>query len=229
MTETRMQSELGDPEKFLYLNSLPENQRDSMLVRLHSGKVVIEPMSTRDNGKEIQVIDGFVHHWLAIGFIPGATRDQAVALAQDYPRHPELYAPDVQRARVLSHVGQHFSVYYRFYRHAIVTAIYNTEFNVDYFLRDSSRGYCLARAVRIAEVQNSDNDAGARHNHEFNHNQFRRIRVCIRRRGLGHVSSRCPAGASSERWLKRGREAGDGIGGHDGRPGPRAAGLVSEN
>jgi hypothetical protein len=47
-------------------------------------------------------------------------------------------------------------VYYRFYRHAIVAAIYNTEFNVDYFLRDSSRGYCLARAVRIAEVQNAD-------------------------------------------------------------------------
>jgi hypothetical protein len=70
MTETRMQSELADPKKFLYLNSLPKNQRDSMLVRLHSGEVVIEPMSTRDNGKEIQVIDGFVHHWLAIGFIP---------------------------------------------------------------------------------------------------------------------------------------------------------------
>ena len=52
MTETRMQSELADPEKFLYLNSLPENPRDSMLVRLHSGEVVIEPMSTRDNGKK---------------------------------------------------------------------------------------------------------------------------------------------------------------------------------
>lgn len=115
MTETRRQSELADPEKFLYLNSLPENQRDSILVRLHSGEVVIEPMSTRDNGKEIQVIDGFIHHWLAIGFIPAATRDQAVALAQDYSRHPELYAPDVRRIRVLSHVGQHSSVYYRFY------------------------------------------------------------------------------------------------------------------
>lgn len=34
--------------------------------------------------------------------------------------------------------------------------MYNTEFNVDYFLRDSSRGYCLARAVRIAEMQNAD-------------------------------------------------------------------------
>lgn len=152
-TETRMQSEIADPDHFLYFDSLPEKQRASMLARLQSGQLVIEPMRTRDDGREIKVPAGLVHHWLAIAFIPGATRDQAVALAQDYPRHPELYAPDVQRATVLSHEDQHFSVYYRFYRHAIVTAVYNTEFSADYFLPDSSRGYCFARAVRIAEVQ----------------------------------------------------------------------------
>jgi hypothetical protein len=114
-------------------------------------------MRTLDKGKEIHVPDGLAHHWLAIGFIPGATVDQAVALAQDYARHPELYAPDVQRANVLAHDGQHFSVYYRFHRHAIVTVVYNTEFRVDYFLPDPSRGYCFARSVRIAEVQNPGN------------------------------------------------------------------------
>ena len=154
LTEDRMQSELADPKKFLYLDSLPEKQRDSMFARLRSGYVVIEPMSTRDNGKEIRVTDGFVHHWLAIGFIPGATRDQAVALAEDYPRHPQIYVPDVQQAHVLSQNNHHFLVHYRFYRHTIVTTVYDTEFNVDYFLPDSSRGYCLARTVRIAEVQN---------------------------------------------------------------------------
>ena len=154
LTEVRIQSELADPQNFLYFDSLSEKDRNSMLARLHSGRVVIVPMRTHDNGKEIQVPDGLVHHWLAIGFIPGATRDQVVALAQDYPRHPGLYAPDVQRARVLSRIDQHFSVYYRFYRHAIVTAVYNTEFSVDYFLPDSSRGYCFARSVRVAEVQN---------------------------------------------------------------------------
>jgi hypothetical protein len=155
LTEARMQSELADPEKFLYLNSLPKQQRDLMLARLHSGYVVIEQMTTRENGKEVQVTDGFVHHWLAIGFIPGATRDQALALAQDYPHHPQIYAPDVQLAHVLAQEDQHFSVYYRFYRHTIVTVVYDTQFNVDYFLPDKSRGYCLARAVRIAEVQNA--------------------------------------------------------------------------
>jgi hypothetical protein len=153
-TEARMRSELADPELFLYFDSLPEERKNSMLTRLHNGQVVIEQMRTDDNGKEIKVPGGLVHHWLAIGFIPGITRKQVIDLAQDYPRHPEVYAPDVQQAQVLAHIDQHFLVSYRFYRHAIFTTVYNTEFNVDYQLPDSSRGYCFARAVRIAEVQN---------------------------------------------------------------------------
>jgi hypothetical protein len=153
-TEARMQSELADPEHFLYFDALSNEGKNSMLTRLHNGQVVIERMRTDDNGKEIKMPGGLVHHWLAIGFIPGITRDQVIGLAQDYTRHPEVYAPDVQQAQVLAHFDQHFLVSYRFYRHAIVTTVYNTEFNVDYQLPDSSRGYCFARAVRIAEVQN---------------------------------------------------------------------------
>jgi hypothetical protein len=153
-TEARMQSELAAPEHFLYFDSLSNEGKNSMLTRLHNGQVVIERMRTDDNGKEIKVPGGLVHHWLAIGFIPGITRDQVIDLAENYPRHPEVYAPDVQQAQVLDHFDQHFLVSYRFYRHAIVTTVYNTEFNVDYSLPDSSRGYCFARAVRIAEVQN---------------------------------------------------------------------------
>jgi hypothetical protein len=154
-TEARMQGELSDPEKFLYFESLPEEQKQAMLERLRSGQVIIEPMRTTEKGKAIEIPDGLVHHWLAIGFMPGATLDQALALAKDYPRHAELYAPDVQRSQVLSHDGEHFSVYYRFYRHAIVTAVYNTDFNVDYSLADPTHAYCFARAGRIAEVQNA--------------------------------------------------------------------------
>lgn len=153
-TEARMQSELADPEHFLYFDSLPEQRKNAMLTRLHDGQVVIEQMQTDDNGKEIKVSGGLVHHWLAIGFIPGATRDQVIDLAQDYPRHPRVYTPDVQKAQVLEHFDQHFLVFYQFYRQAIVTKVYNTEFNVDYQLLDNTSGYCFARAVRIAEVQN---------------------------------------------------------------------------
>jgi hypothetical protein len=157
-TEARMQNELSDPQHFLYLDSLSEKQKHAIQEHLHKGQVVIEPMHTRENGKEIEVPDGLIHHWIAIGFIAGATREQVVTLAQAYDRHPQFYAPDVRRAQVLSHDNQHFSVYYRFYRHAIVTVEFNTEFSVDYFLPDSSRAYCFARAIRIAEVQNPGKD-----------------------------------------------------------------------
>jgi hypothetical protein len=154
LTEARMRSELRNPQTFLYFDTLPEEQRNSILARLHSGQIVIAQMGTLDDGKEIQVPDGLIHHWLATGFIPGATRDQVVALAQDYPSHAQFYTPDVQRAHLLARDDQHFSVYYRFYRRAIVDTVYNTEFSVDYHLPDDSRAYSLARAVRIAEVQN---------------------------------------------------------------------------
>jgi hypothetical protein len=114
LTEVRMRSEFADPQHFLYFDALPEQQKQSILARLQSGQVVVEQMSTRDDGKEIQVPEGLVHHWLAIGYIPGATRDQVVALAQDYSRHPQFYAPDVQGAHVLAREDQHFSVYYAF-------------------------------------------------------------------------------------------------------------------
>ncbi|HYA65002.1 MAG TPA: hypothetical protein VED66_17480 [Candidatus Sulfotelmatobacter sp.] len=152
-TENRINSELADPARFLYVDSFPEKQKRAMLERLHGGYVLVERMHTRENGKEIAVPDGLVHHWIAIGFIPGSTRDRAVALAQDYPRHPQLYAPDIQRARVLSHTSEHFSVYFRFFRQSIVTVAYNTEFSVDYFFPDSSRAYSFSRAVKIAEVE----------------------------------------------------------------------------
>jgi hypothetical protein len=153
-TESRMQGELVDPSIFLYLDTLPEKQKESMRARLLSGVIVIDPIRTRHNGGEIEVSDGLVHHWLATAFVPGGSRDQAMALAQDYSKHPQLYTPDVQQAKVLSQSGEHFSVYFRFYRKAIVTAVYNTEFTADYFRPDAKRGYCISRAVRIAELEN---------------------------------------------------------------------------
>jgi len=156
-TEVRMRGELANPGMFLYLDTLPEKQKESVKASLFSGGIMIEPLRTSQNGKHLEVPDGLVHHWLAITFVPGGTRNQAMALAEDYSRHPQLYAPDVQRAKVLSQTGEHFSVYFRLYRKVIVTAVYNTEFTADYFRPDAIRGYCISRAVRIAEVENPGN------------------------------------------------------------------------
>jgi len=154
VTETTIQGELSTPGQFLYLDTLPESQRAEEIARLKSGQVYVKSITTKENDKKIEIPDGLVHHWLAIGFIPRARLEQVLQVTQDYPRHAEFFKPDVQRSELLSHDGEHFRVYFRFYRHAIVTAVYNTEFDIQFTQSDPAHVYSTAKAVRIAEVRN---------------------------------------------------------------------------
>lgn len=155
LTEARIQNEVNDPGHFLYFDSFPDEQKQAMLERLRSGQVVVLPMRTKENGKDMEVPDGMVHHWLAIGFLPGVTLEQVLALAEDYKRHAQVYAPDVQRAELLDHEGQHDTVLFRFHRTAVITVVYNVKFDIDYTVPDSGRAYSTSQAVRVAEVQNA--------------------------------------------------------------------------
>ena len=69
-----------------------------MLADLGRGGLVIERLTATDQGRDIPVPDGMVHHWVGLAFIPGGTVAGAVGLLSDYERHDEVYAPAVQRA-----------------------------------------------------------------------------------------------------------------------------------
>lgn len=122
LTEARIRNELSTPGQFLALDSLPQEQRSVEIERLRNGQIYIRTVSTKENDKKIAIPDGLVHHWLAIGFIPKAHLDQVIQLTQDYAHHSDIFKPDVQRSELLSRDGKHFHVYFRFYRHAVVTA-----------------------------------------------------------------------------------------------------------
>lgn len=155
LTEARIQSELSHPEQFLFLDSLPEKQREEQVARLKNGQVYIQPLVTRENNKKIEIHDGLAHHWIAVGFIPKARLEQVLEVARDFDHHAEYFKPDVQRSKLLSRDDEHFRVYLRLYRHTIVTVTYNTEFDVQYSQSDPTHQYCFMRAVRIAEVRNA--------------------------------------------------------------------------
>jgi hypothetical protein len=154
LTEARIRTELSTPGQFLAVDSLPEAQRQEWISRLKSGQVYIRPLNTKENDKKIEIPDGLVHHWLAIGFIPKARLEQVLQVSQDYAHHAEFFKPDVQRSGLLSRDGEHFRVYFRFYRKTIVTAVYNTQFDIDFTQNDPTHEYSFARAIRIAEVRN---------------------------------------------------------------------------
>jgi hypothetical protein len=87
-------------------------------------------------------------------FIPGAKLQDVLAVLQDYDRHAEYYAPDVERSKLESRDADHFRAFLRFRRHKVITVVLNTEHDVRYFRDSESQAHSRSSAVRIAQVEN---------------------------------------------------------------------------
>ena len=162
LAEARMDGERRGPDDFVYIDRLPEAKRHAVETALRRGEVFITSQEVKDRGKSIDIPDGRLHHWVGVAFMSGVRVDDVVKLLQDYDRHAEIYAPAVQRSKVLSHTGDHFRVYLRFVQKKVITVTVNSEHDAE-FIRDApDRAHSRIRSTRIAEVA----DAGTSKEHE---------------------------------------------------------------
>ena len=155
-TEARMQAELAGESPFLWVDWLPDDDREDAYARLRAEEVVIDSLATRDATGEIEIPDGTIHHWVGTVLIPDVRLEQTIALIQDYARYAEIYGPDVQESRVLSRDGEQFRVAFRFYTKKVWTVVLNTEFDVEYRFLDDMRVHVPSRSMRILEVEHPD-------------------------------------------------------------------------
>jgi hypothetical protein len=139
---------------FLFIDSLPEKDHSSALARLQKGEVVVERRVTQDAGKPVEVPDGMVHHWLATVFVPGGSIETTLKLLQDYNDHSQIYAPDVERSKLLERKGNDFRVYYRLRRKKVVTVVMDAYYNVHYRPIKDGRGSSRSYSTKIQEVEN---------------------------------------------------------------------------
>jgi len=156
LTEDRMTEGMRDGRTFLWVDTFPKLQRDKLYAQLRQGNIVIEPLETLEKEKRIRVPNGLIHHWIALSFVPGVNLPKVLALLQDYDHHQAIYRPDVLRSRLLNADGNCFKVYLRLHQKAIITAVFNAEFDVSYFPVDESRAYSRSYSTRIAELENPD-------------------------------------------------------------------------
>jgi hypothetical protein len=149
VTEQRMTSS----PQFLWVDTLPASEQRAVLEALRRGELVIDRLTTRQGGKDIDIPDGMVHHWIGVVFVPGATSDKAVSLLQDYDHHAQIYAPNVAASKLLSRDGNNFRVYLRFMMKKVITVVVNTEHEAR-FTRDApNRASSRIYSTRIAEVE----------------------------------------------------------------------------
>jgi hypothetical protein len=155
-TETRIDGELKQPGEFLYVDGLPEPQRDQIRQQLKSGQIYMAPLVTRDaSGNEMTAPDALIHHWLGAVFIPGATLAQVTSVVQDYNHHQDWYRPEVIRSRLVSREGNDFKIFYRLRKQKVITVTLDTEHDVHYFPVDATHLYSRSVSTRIQEVGNA--------------------------------------------------------------------------
>jgi hypothetical protein len=152
LTEKRMSTELRPDAAFLRVDALPEAQRDSDLVKLESGEVVSEELTTSAPAAEIATPGALIHHWVGTVFIPGATLQQVLAVVQDYDRHQLYYQPEVERSKLLARSGDDFTVYYRLKQTDIFTVVLDTEYQIHYERLDADRETSRSYSTRVAEI-----------------------------------------------------------------------------
>ena len=98
VTEQRMSND----QQRVWIDALAQAEQRLQVDALRRGSVVIERLTTREGGRDINIPDGIVHHWVGVVFIPGTTVDKALALLQDYNHHADIYAPAVAASRLTS-------------------------------------------------------------------------------------------------------------------------------
>jgi hypothetical protein len=145
----------AEQREFLWVDSLPAAQRKNRIAELRAGTLLIERLTTLDNGREIPIPDGLVHHWVGTVFAPGATVNEAVALLQDYNRHAEIYRPAVVQSRLLNRRGDRFQVFLRFSMTKVITVVVNSEHDAQFVREGPDRARSRIFSTRIAQVEDA--------------------------------------------------------------------------
>src|SRR5206468_1537757 len=102
-------------------------------------------------GKAIDIEDALLHHWAGAVFVPSVTLDDLLFQLQHVL--PHQYQADVLTSAVLSADGDTMRTYLKIRRSKMmVTAVYNTEFDVAYRRWTPTRASSTTVATKIAEL-----------------------------------------------------------------------------
>ncbi len=156
VTEARIEQELQEAGRGLWVDRLPPAQRTNAERQLRAGEVLVARLESRAVGKPIDIPDGKVHHWIGTVFIPGATLTRTIQMVQDYDRYPRIYQPAIRQSKIVRRDDSRFKVSMQMFMKKVISVVLNADFDVVYRSLGPTRMYVPSVATRIAEVENPD-------------------------------------------------------------------------
>lgn len=154
--EKRLVRQHSSPETFIAALDRDQTNADATERDLRSGTVGTQAI----NGGSWPVSGGLMHHWRAAAFVHGATRDDMLALLDDYNHLSSYYRPDVVSSRVIGKEGAVVTLAMRLKKQVAVTVVFDAEYRVQAGLIATNRGYGggygYSRSAHIWQVDAPD-------------------------------------------------------------------------
>lgn len=101
----------------------------------------------------IDLPGAIIHDWTGAILVPGASLEKALTVLQSYDDYKKIYAPQVTESKLYNHQGNHWRSYLRLYkRAALLPAIFDTEYDIEYRELDRTRWAMLSRSTKVAEI-----------------------------------------------------------------------------
>ena len=140
---------------FLQFERRSAADQASIIGMLRRGEVLVEHAApARDAAaNEIPVAGGLINHWRGTMFIPGVTLDRVLAVLQD--PHLDHRQEDVLAARIVPRDANTQKLYLRVRRTRFVTAVYDTEYDVEYRRLAAGRAMSNSISTRVVEIENA--------------------------------------------------------------------------
>lgn len=153
--EERLKARQGG-EKFLGLDDTAERREE-----MRRGAIRIEP--SQGSGI-LDVKGGLIQDWTGTVFIPGVSLSHVLSIVQDYPKHAQIYKPEIVGATVQSHSGNDYAVRIRIVKSKLfLSVVLKTDHQIHFTTLSPEKAYSQAQATRIAEVA----EAGKPGEHEL--------------------------------------------------------------
>ena len=123
LTEERLAAEHSGAAPFLWIDRQTPAARDAIMTRLRQGDIVTDALETKDRGQSIDVDGGLIHHWIGTVLMSNVSVDRAISFVQAYDDYPRVFDPMIQRARVITHDGDHYVVSMRTFVKKVITVV----------------------------------------------------------------------------------------------------------
>jgi hypothetical protein len=115
-----------------------------------NGAIVVEQISTPGPVGPLEVPDAAVHHWRGTVLVPGARVESVVARLEREP--PDTRQEDVVSSSILETRPGWMKVAIRVRRSLIMSAVFDTEHDVNFERTGPSRAASWSTATRIVEI-----------------------------------------------------------------------------